>query len=175
MSHVFSKINIPINQSLFTHYLPSRKLGEACLLTTPLNCGITFLIKARVSRVSDAEEIPIFPKFQKQVTLSNANIITLLTHFPHPFQTLMIILERRGRRRRGKGRRRPDILLIDPKGQMLPIIRTLHRRHQSSIIFSLNVLLGFLSVTPTIRKGMLLGPVWNCLSDFSWQIPSQGS
>ena len=52
----------------------------------------------------------------------------------------MIILERRGRRRRGKGRRRsrmrrergrrrrrrPDILLIDPKRQMLPIIRTLY-------------------------------------------------
>lgn len=51
----------------------------------------------------------------------------------------MIILERRGRRRRGNGRRRrrtrrgrgrrrrrPDILLIDPKGQMLPIIRTLY-------------------------------------------------
>lgn len=103
----------------------------------------------------------------------------IINTFPHPFQTLMIILERRGRRmRRGRGRRRrrPEILLIDPKGQMLPIIRTLYWRFQSSRIFFSNVLLGFLSVIPTIRKGMQLGPVWNCPSDFfSWQISSQGS
>ena len=34
--------------------------------------------------------------------------------------------ERGGEKEGGGRKRRPDILLIDPKGQMLPIIRTLY-------------------------------------------------
>ena len=103
----------------------------------------------------------------------------IINTVPHPFQTLIIILERGeggGGERRGEKDKEEETRYPTNRSQRANASNYKNIILKISVLFFSNILLGFLSVIPTIRKGMQLGPVWNCLSDFfSWQISSQGS